>query len=87
LSDCKGSGGRDVTVLLNDAMTVTRRPLTQLGYISEAISRFSSVPGVTVKKSVLRKQSYESVLRCSLTSEVLIGDRYGKCEDAKCVVI
>jgi hypothetical protein len=40
-------------------MTVPRRPLTQLGYISEAVSRFSSVPGVTVKKSVFRKQLYE----------------------------
>jgi hypothetical protein len=56
LSDCKGSGRRDVTVLLNNAMTVARDLLTQLGYISEAISRFSSVPGVTVKKSVFKKQ-------------------------------
>jgi hypothetical protein len=60
LSDCKGSGRRDVTVLLKNAMTVARRPLTQLGYISEAVSRFSSVPGVTVKKSIFRKQFYES---------------------------
>jgi hypothetical protein len=43
LSDCKGSGRRAVTALLNNAMTVARRPLTQLGYISEAISRFGSV--------------------------------------------
>jgi hypothetical protein len=42
-------------------MTVARRLLTQLGYISEAVSRFSSVPGVTVKKSVFRKQLYERV--------------------------
>jgi hypothetical protein len=68
-------------------MTVARRPLTQLGYISEAISRFSSVPGVTVKKSVFRKQLYEGVLRSSPASEVSIGDRHGKCEDAKCVII
>jgi hypothetical protein len=61
LSDCKGNGRRDVTVLLNNAMTVARRPLTQLGYMSEAINRFSSVPGVTVKKSVFRKQLYERV--------------------------
>jgi hypothetical protein len=40
----------------NNAMTIAMRPLTQLGYISEAISRFSSVPGVTVKKSVIKKQ-------------------------------
>jgi hypothetical protein len=59
LSDCKGSVRRDITVLLNDAMTIARRPLTQLGYISEAVSRFSSVPGVTVKKSGFRKQLYE----------------------------
>jgi hypothetical protein len=42
-------------------MTVARRPLTQLGYISEAVSRFSSVPGVTVKQSVFRKQLYERI--------------------------
>jgi hypothetical protein len=41
LSDCKGNGRSDVTVLLNNAMTLARRPLTQLGYISEAISRFN----------------------------------------------
>jgi hypothetical protein len=44
-------------------MTVARRPLTQLGYISEAISPFSSVPGVTVKKSVFKKQLYERVVK------------------------
>jgi hypothetical protein len=54
---------RDVTVLLNNAMTVARRPLTQLGYISEAISRFSSVPGATVKKTVFKKQLYERVVK------------------------
>jgi hypothetical protein len=37
--------------------------LTQLGYISEALSRFISVPGVTVKKSVFKKQLYESVVK------------------------
>jgi hypothetical protein len=75
LSDCKGSGRRDVIVLLNNAMTVGMRPLTQFGYISEAISRFSSVSGVTVKKSVLGSSSRERVLRSSPTSEVSIGDR------------
>jgi hypothetical protein len=35
-------------------MTVARIPLTQLGYTSEAVSRFSSVPGVTVKKAVVK---------------------------------
>jgi hypothetical protein len=44
-------------------MAVAKRPLTQLGYISETISRFSSVPGVTVKKSVLGKQLYERVVK------------------------
>jgi hypothetical protein len=44
-------------------MTVARRPLTQLGHISEALSRFSSVPGVTVKKAVFRKQLYERVVK------------------------
>jgi hypothetical protein len=55
LSDCKGSRKRDVTVLLNNAMTVARRLLTQLGFISEAVSSFCLVPGVTVKKAVFRK--------------------------------
>jgi hypothetical protein len=63
LSDCKGSGRRDVTVVLNKAMTVARRPLTQFGYISEAIRWFSSVPGMTVKKSVFKKQLYERVVK------------------------
>jgi hypothetical protein len=44
-------------------MTAARRLLTQLGYINEAISRFSSVPGVTVKKSVFNKQLYEKVAK------------------------
>jgi hypothetical protein len=44
-------------------MTVAGRPLTQLGYISEAISPFSSVPVVTVKKSVFKKQLYERVVK------------------------
>jgi hypothetical protein len=44
-------------------MTVARRPLTQLGYISEVISRFNSVPGVTVKQSVLKEQLYERVVK------------------------
>jgi hypothetical protein len=42
-------------------MTIAMRPLTQLGYISEAISRFSSVPGVTVRQSVFKKQLCERV--------------------------
>jgi hypothetical protein len=44
-------------------MTVARRPLTQLGYINEAISRFSSVPGVIVKQSVVKKQLHERVVK------------------------
>jgi hypothetical protein len=54
---------------LNNAVTVAGRPLTQLGYISEAISRFSSVPGMTVKKAVFRNQLYEKVFKRSSTSE------------------
>jgi hypothetical protein len=38
-------------------------------------------------QSVFRKQLYERILRSSPTSEVSIGDRHGKCEDAKCVII
>jgi hypothetical protein len=56
LSDCSGSARRDVTVLLDNATTVARRTLTQLGYISGAVSRFSSVPGVTDRESVLRSE-------------------------------
>jgi hypothetical protein len=44
-------------------MTVAKRPLTKLGYISEDISRFSSVPGVTVKQSVVKKQLYERAVK------------------------
>jgi hypothetical protein len=44
-------------------MTFARRPLTQLGYISEAVSRFSSVLGVTVKTAVFRIQLYERVFK------------------------
>jgi hypothetical protein len=63
LSDYKGSGRHDVTVLLNSAMTVARRPLTQLGYVSEAVGSFCLVTGVTVKKSVFRKQLNERVCK------------------------
>jgi hypothetical protein len=35
-------------------MTVARIPLTELGYISKAVSRFSSVPGVIVKEAVVK---------------------------------
>jgi hypothetical protein len=52
-------------------MTVARRPLTQLGYISEAIIRFSSVPGVIVKKSVFRSSSTREFVRSSPTSQLL----------------
>jgi hypothetical protein len=52
-------------------MTVARRPLTQLRYISEAASQFSSVPGVTVKKSVFRKQLDETVFKKQLHDRVV----------------
>jgi hypothetical protein len=83
LSDCKGSGRRDVAVLLNNTMTVARRPLTQLGYISEAISRFSSVPGVIVKKAVCRKQLYERVRKAQsleVNSRSKFSARVSQCE-------
>jgi hypothetical protein len=46
-------------------MTAARKSLAQLDYISEAISslQFSSVSGVTVKKSVVKKQLYEIVVK------------------------
>jgi hypothetical protein len=62
LPDCKGSERRDVAALLRKT-TAAMIPLTQLGYISEVISRFSSVPGVTVKQSVVKKQLYERVVK------------------------
>jgi hypothetical protein len=37
-----------------------------------------------IKETEMSKQS---VLRSSPTSEVLIGDRHGICEDAKCAII
>jgi hypothetical protein len=46
-------------------MTAARASLAQLGYISEAVRslQFSSVPGVTVKKSVFKEQLYERVVK------------------------
>jgi hypothetical protein len=44
-------------------MTVARILLTQLGYISEAVSRFSSILGAAVKKAFHKEQSYESVVK------------------------
>jgi hypothetical protein len=37
--------------------------LTQLGYTSEAVGRFSSVPGVIVKKAVFKKQFLRAVVK------------------------
>jgi hypothetical protein len=50
-------------------MTVARRPLTQLGYIREAIGRFSSVPGVTVKESVLRSEFSKKIWQSASSVE------------------
>jgi hypothetical protein len=63
LSDCNGSGRRDVTVLLNNAMTVARISLKQLGYISEAVSNFSSVFRSQFLRAVFKKQFYERVAK------------------------
>jgi hypothetical protein len=49
----------------NSGNSVAMRPLTQLGYISEALAGLSSVRGVTVKQSVLREKSYMSVIKRS----------------------
>jgi hypothetical protein len=59
LSDCNGSGRRDAKVLLNNAMTVARISLTQLGYISEAVSSFSSVFRNQFSRGVLRSEFAE----------------------------
>jgi hypothetical protein len=59
LSDCNGSGRRDVTVLLKNAMTVARISLTQLGYISEAVSSFSSVFRSQFSRGALRSEFAE----------------------------
>jgi hypothetical protein len=44
-------------------MTAARKSLAQLDYTSEAdgSQQFSSVPGVIVRQSVLKKQFYERV--------------------------
>jgi hypothetical protein len=63
LSDCNGSGKRDVTVLLNNAMTIARMSLTQLGYISEAVSSFSSVFRSQFLRAVFKKQLYKKVVK------------------------
>jgi hypothetical protein len=62
-------------------MAVARISLTQLGYISEALSRFGSVPGVTVKKSVRKEQSQEVNSRSKFSARV------SKCEDVESVII
>jgi hypothetical protein len=64
-------------------MTTAGRPPTQLGYISEAISRISSVPGVTAKKSVFKE---------AVNSRSEISARGSQCEvktllALQCVVI
>jgi hypothetical protein len=39
------------------------------------------------KQSVLRRSPRDQFVRSSPTSDVSIGDRHRKCEDAKCVII
>jgi hypothetical protein len=58
--------------------------------MSESVSRFSSVPGVTVKKSVFKKKLYERVLSSSIkkvNSRSKISARVLKCEDVEFVII
>jgi hypothetical protein len=62
LSDCKGSGRRDVTVLLNNAMTVARRPLTQLGYISDTVHNDLQIPFVIEEIHRLSTSYHQSIL-------------------------
>jgi hypothetical protein len=56
-------GRRDVTVLLNNATTVATRPPAEFAYISEAISSFSRVRGVTVKQSLCKDQFSRAVFK------------------------
>jgi hypothetical protein len=44
-------------------MTVVRIPLTQLGYISEAVSSFSSVFKTQFSRGVFKPQLYERVVK------------------------
>jgi hypothetical protein len=44
-------------------MTVARISLTQLGYISEAVSRVSSVFRSQFSRGVFKKQLYERVVK------------------------
>jgi hypothetical protein len=55
----------------NSGNSVAMRLLTQFGYISEALAGLVSVRGVTVKQSVLREQSYDSVIKRSSTRSEL----------------
>jgi hypothetical protein len=52
-------------------MTVARISLTQLGYISEAVSRFSSVFRSQFSRGVFKKQLYEAVVKKSVRREFL----------------
>jgi hypothetical protein len=74
-------------------MTVARISLTQRGYISEAVNRFSSVFKKQLYERVCKEQSYE-FLRSSLRKESeevnsrsKFSARVSKCEDVKCVII
>jgi hypothetical protein len=71
LSDCKGSGRRDVKVLLNNAMTVARRPLTQLGYISELLAGLVQFPEWLWSNQFLGSSSTREFVRSSPTSQLL----------------
>jgi hypothetical protein len=51
----------------NSANSVAMRPLTQLGYISEALAGLVSVRRVTEKQSVFKEQSPRSVFKRSST--------------------
>jgi hypothetical protein len=50
---------RPATARENNAMTGARISLTQLGYISEAVSRFRSVFGSKFSRGVLRSEFTE----------------------------
>jgi hypothetical protein len=51
----------------NSGNSVAMRPLTRLGYISEALAGLVAVRGVTVKQSLFKEQSSRSVIKRSST--------------------
>jgi hypothetical protein len=57
-------------------MAVARISLTQLGYISDAVSSFSSVFRIQFSRGVFKKQLYEAVVKWQFSRAVLRSQLY-----------